>query len=86
MIGLLPDMPPDKAKFQTARTRKFRASALSEKDERTIIHVEEFGCSVVNVTRTKYGLGGRTPWAFSIPAANPKSSLSDYYQKPHTLC
>src|SRR5229473_3748607 len=62
MVGLLPDMPPGKTKFQTARTRKFRASALSEEDERTISHVEEFGCSVVNVTRTKYGLG----WSYTV--------------------
>src|SRR5260370_12156748 len=61
MVGLLPDMPPGKTKFQTARTRKFRASALSEEDERTISHVEEFGCSVVNVTRTQYGLG----WSYN---------------------
>jgi hypothetical protein len=62
MIGLMPDMPPSKTKFQTARTRKFRAGALSEEDERTIIHVEEFGCSVVNVTRTQYGLG----WSYTV--------------------
>jgi hypothetical protein len=43
VIGLLPDMPPGKAKFQTARTLKFRASALSEQDERTFSHIEEFG-------------------------------------------
>jgi len=35
---------------------------LSERDERTISHVEEFGCSVVNVTRTKYGLG----WSYTV--------------------
>ena len=55
-------MPPGKTKFQTARTRKFRATALSVKDERTISPVEEFGCSVVNVTRTKYGLG----WSYTV--------------------
>src|SRR5438874_5218137 len=55
-------MPPSKTKFQTARTRKFRTTALSEQDERTISHVEEFGCSVVSVTRTKYGLG----WSYTI--------------------
>ena len=58
----MPDMPPSKTKFQTARTRKFRAGALSEEDERTISHVEEFGCSVVNVTRTQYGLG----WSYTV--------------------
>lgn len=64
MIGLLPDMPPSETKFQTARTQKFRASALSEEDERTISHVEEFGCSVVNVKRTEYGLG----WSYTVGA------------------
>lgn len=59
---LLHDMPHDKARFQTMRTRKFRTTALSEKDERTISHVEEFGCSVVNVKRTNYGLG----WSYTI--------------------
>jgi hypothetical protein len=62
MIRLLPDMPPGKTKFQTARTSKFRAAALSEEDERTVSHVEEFGCSVVNVARTNYGLG----WSYTI--------------------
>src|SRR5882757_1377217 len=62
MIGLLPDMPPGKRKFQTARTRKLKATALSEEDQRTISHVEEFGCSVVNVTRTEYGLG----WSYTV--------------------
>ena len=55
-------MSPGDTKFQTARTRKFRAIALSKEDERTIRHVEEFGCSVVNVKRTKYGLG----WAYTV--------------------
>jgi hypothetical protein len=62
MIGLLPDMPPSEIKFQTERTRKFRGTALSEEDERTISHVEEFGCSVVNVKRTTYGLG----WSYTV--------------------
>src|ERR1022692_3162418 len=62
MIGLLPDMPPGKRKFQTLRTRKFRANALSKEDERTISHVEEFGCSVVSVKRTKYGPG----WSYTV--------------------
>jgi hypothetical protein len=38
--------------FETARTRNFRATELSSEDERTIGHIEEFGCSVVNVKRT----------------------------------
>lgn len=48
--------------FETARTRKFRATELSKEDERTIGHIEEFGCSVVNLKRTEYGLG----WAYTI--------------------
>jgi len=62
MIGLLPNMQPSEIKFQTERTRKFRDSALSEEDERTISHVEEFGCTVVNVKRTDYGFG----WAYTL--------------------
>ena len=55
-------MAADKKNFETGRTRKFRASALGKEDERTISHIEEFGCSVVNVARTGYGLG----WSYTI--------------------
>jgi hypothetical protein len=55
-------MPPKKKNFETARTRAFRASELSAEDKRTISHIEEYGCSVVNVKRTEYGLG----WAYTI--------------------
>lgn len=55
-------MPSNTRNFETARTRKFRQGALCTEDERTIGHVEEFGCSVVSVTRTKYGLG----WSYTI--------------------
>ena len=55
-------MPPGEIKFQTARTRNFRATVLSKQDERTISHVEEFGCSVVSVERVNYGLG----WSYTI--------------------
>ncbi len=55
-------MPPHRKNFETARTREFRASALSKEDERTISHIEEFGCSVVSVRRTEYGLG----WSYTI--------------------
>ncbi len=51
-----------KRNFETARTRKFRASKLSREDEHTIGHIEEFGCSVVSVKRTNYGLG----WSYTI--------------------
>src|SRR5689334_2071196 len=56
------EMTPNRRDFQTARTRKFRASALSKEDERTIGHIEEVGCSVVSVKRTNYGLG----WSYTI--------------------
>ena len=35
---------------------------MSKEDERTVGNVEEFGCSVVHVARTKYGLG----WSYTI--------------------
>jgi hypothetical protein len=55
-------MPPNKREFETARTRKFREGQLCAEDERTIGHIEEFGCSVVSVKRTNYGLG----WSYTI--------------------
>jgi len=55
-------MPSNTRKFETPRTQKFRQSTLSPEDERTIGHIEEFGCSVVHVVRTKYGLG----WSYTV--------------------
>lgn len=55
-------MPSDMRNFETTRTRKFRESDLRKEDERTISHIEEFGCSVVSVKRTSYGLG----WSYTI--------------------
>src|ERR1700730_2878280 len=55
-------MLPNERNFETVRTRAFRASALSQEDERTISHIEEFGCSVVNVAQTDHGLG----WSYTI--------------------
>lgn len=55
-------MPRKKKKFETARTRAFRASELSVEDERTIGHIEVYGCSVVEVARTEYGLG----WTYTV--------------------
>lgn len=55
-------MPSNKRDFETARTRKFREGGLCPEDERTIGHIEEFGCSVVNVAPTNYGLG----WSYTI--------------------
>jgi hypothetical protein len=58
----LTEMPPRKRNFETPLTQKFRSIELSQEDERTIRHIEEFGCSVVNVTRTKYGHG----WSYTV--------------------
>src|SRR5215470_11610245 len=55
-------MPSDQKNFATARTRKFRQGALRPEDERTIGHIEEFGCSVVSVKRAQHGLG----WSYTI--------------------
>ena|ERR1043165_1498489 len=55
-------MPPSKKNFETSRTRKFRESTLIPEDERTISHIEEYGCSVVSVAKTDYGFG----WSYTI--------------------
>lgn len=55
-------MPSNTRRFETARTTKFRQTALRPEDERTISHIEEFGCSVVSVERTNYGFG----WSYTI--------------------
>ena len=55
-------MPFHMRNFETARTIKFRQTALRPESERTISHIEEFGCSVVSVARTNYGLG----WSYTI--------------------
>jgi hypothetical protein len=55
-------MPPKKNNFETTRTREFRASELCQEDERTISHIEEFGCSVVSVAKTEHGLG----WSYTV--------------------
>jgi hypothetical protein len=55
-------MPPRNINFETPRTRKFRSGPLCQEDERTITHIEEFGCSVVSVEKTLYGSG----WSYTI--------------------
>ena len=35
----------------------FAQQGLNKEDDRTIAHIEEFGCSVVQVKKTEYGLG-----------------------------
>jgi hypothetical protein len=78
-------MPPKKKNFETARTRKFRETQLGPEDEGTISHIEEFGCSVVNVARSGHGLG----WSYTIgifdTTGKRKLSPSDYPQKPRIL-
>ena len=65
-------MPNRSREFETPRTRQFRATGLNEGDDRTIGHIEEFGCSVVQVKKTEYGLG----WSYTIgvydTAGNPE--------------
>jgi Domain of unknown function (DUF4262) len=48
--------------FETARTRGLRQTELCPEDGRTVGHIEQFGCSVVSVKRTNYGLG----WAYTV--------------------
>lgn len=57
-----PPMPPKKKNFETDRTRQFRSRALDEEDERTISHIEEFGCSIVLVRSTTSGPG----WSYTV--------------------
>lgn len=65
-------MPDTSREFETPRTRQFRAAGLNKEDDRTIGHIEEFGCSVVQVKKTEYGLG----WSYTVgvydTAGNPE--------------
>jgi hypothetical protein len=57
---------PDPAKdFETPRTRHFRATSLNEHDDRTISHIEQYGCSVISVG-TK--CGDELNWSYTIGA------------------
>jgi Domain of unknown function (DUF4262) len=55
-------MPSTTRPFETARTRRFRTTDLTEQDERTISHVEQFGCSVVQVKSNTSGPG----WSYTV--------------------
>lgn len=44
-------------RFETERTRAFRARELSNADAHTLDHIEQFGCSIVSVDRTGAGPG-----------------------------
>ncbi len=73
-------------KFETIRTRQFRASDLKDDDERTISHIEEFGCSVVHVERTTAGSG----WSYTVgvydTALKPEIiTVGLYEQTAHVL-
>jgi len=57
-------MPNASREFETARTRQFRAAGLNKENDRTICLIEEFGCSVIQVKKTEYGLG----WSYTVGA------------------
>jgi hypothetical protein len=42
-------MPEPTRKFETERTRRFRATELSERDLRIVTNIETFGCEVIQV-------------------------------------
>ncbi len=49
-------------KFETERTRRFRAGSLTESDQRAISNIETFGCSVVQVKSNGTGPG----WSYTL--------------------
>ncbi len=49
-------------RFETERTRRFRAEELDEKDQRTISNIETFGCAVVHIKHTTAGPG----WSYTL--------------------
>lgn len=55
-------MTDSNPKFSTVRTRELRATELKPEDERTVSHIENFGCSVVSVKPTKSDFG----WSYTI--------------------
>ena len=55
-------MPEVSPKFGTERTKRFRQTELSAADERTISHVEEFGCSILHVK----GCGERPLFSYTV--------------------
>src|SRR5580693_117293 len=44
-----PTMAEPVRKFETERTRRFRAEALTESEERAIGNIEAFGCTVLQI-------------------------------------
>jgi hypothetical protein len=71
-------MPANKINFQTAQTQKFRATSLCQEDDHTISHIEEFGCSAVNVAQSNHGLGWsinrHCPHFLRVLGTNPPSA------------
>jgi hypothetical protein len=63
-------MPPKNKNFETDRTRLFRSRELDEGDERTISHIEEFGCSVVQVEKSN----SRPGWSYTVGVYDTSSS------------
>jgi hypothetical protein len=55
-------MAPDDRRFETDRTRRFRAGTLSAVDDGTIGDIERCGVSIVSVVSSGYGLG----WSYTI--------------------
>ena len=55
-------MPDAIRRFETERTRHFRAGKLSETEERTILNIETFGCEVIQVQRSDAG----PSWSYTV--------------------
>ena len=52
----------NKPNFETERTKYLRSLELDQQEDRTISHIEEFGCSIFHI-----GDGGERPkWSFSV--------------------
>src|SRR5260370_41495640 len=49
-------------RFETERTRRFRSESLNESEERTISHVETFGCEVMHVKGDNAAPG----WSYTL--------------------
>lgn len=56
-------MPDHSENFETERTRHFRNTQLNKHDERTIGHIEQFGCSVISVGRN---CADELGWSYTI--------------------
>lgn len=49
-------------KFETDRSRRFRAGYLSTRDEKTISNIEKYGCEVIQVEKSGAGPG----WSYTL--------------------